>query len=202
MTSNKFNSGSERLSSVTKEMMRICWGEEYDLLSPESKENLIKETGIINVQGDQPFIDPNVITKLIDIFSNNEDPPDVITPIYKLDPSSIHDNSVVKTLISRDGRAIYFSRSAIPHVRDIPVQEWYQHNNYWGHVGIYGYKAEILSNWSSLPYSHLESLEKLEQLKLIEAGYNFHTFKIEGNSLSVDTKYQLQEAIKIAIENE
>ena len=68
LTSNNFNSGSERLSSVTNEMMRICWGKEYNDLFIEEKQNLIKKTGIINIQGDQPFIDPNVITKLI-LFS-------------------------------------------------------------------------------------------------------------------------------------
>tara|TARA_A100001388_G_scaffold275967_1_gene262578 strand:+ start:12828 stop:13646 length:819 start_codon:yes stop_codon:yes gene_type:complete len=202
LTSNNFKSGSERLSSVTNKMMKICWGDEYYLSSAAAKQNFIKETGIINIQGDQPFIDPNVITKLIDIFSSDENPPDVITPIYKLNPNSIHDSSVVKTLISSTGRAIYFSRSAIPHIRDIPAKEWYKHYDYWGHVGIYGYKAEILSKWSSIPNSHLESLEKLEQLKLIEAGYNFQTFKIGGTSLSVDTKYQLEEAINIAIKND
>ena len=202
LTSNNFNSGSERLSSITSEMMKICWGEGYNRLSKEEKVNLFKETGIINIQGDQPFIDPSVITKLIDILSTSEDPPDVITPIYKLNPNAIHDPSVVKTLISSKGKAIYFSRSAIPHIRDVPIQEWYKYNDYWGHVGIYGYKAEVISNWSSIPESYLESLEKLEQLKLIEAGYNFDTFKIKGSSLSVDTKYQLKEAIKIAIEND
>ena len=202
LTSNNFNSGSERLSSISNKMLEICWEDQYKSWSEKRKENCIKETGIINIQGDQPFVDPEVITKLINIFINEEEPPDVITPIYKLNADNIHDPSVVKTLISNGGKAIYFSRSAIPHVRGVPFEEWFKYNDYWGHVGIYGYRAEVISNWNRMPYSYLENLEKLEQLRLIEAGYKFTTFKINGTSLSVDTKNQLEEARRIAIETD
>lgn len=200
LTSNNFSSGSERLASVTDKLVSICWGDEYKSWPENIKLKAFNETGIINIQGDQPFIDPNVITKLINIFSQNENPPDVITPIYKLKRESIHDPSVVKTLITREGKAIYFSRTALPHIRDIPAQQWFRHTNYWGHVGIYGYKSKILSNWDSIPNSRLESLEKLEQLRIIEAGYDFSTFKIEGTSLSVDNQDQLKLARQIALE--
>ena len=160
---------------------------------------MYQKTGIINIQGDQPFIDPDVISKLINIFINKKLPPDIITPIYKLKPETIHDPSVVKTLITNNGQAIYFSRSAIPHIRGIPIDDWYKFNDFWGHVGIYGYRAEVLSKWNSIPDSYLESLEKLEQLKMIEAGFSFSTFKIDGTSLSVDTPFnQLEEARTIA----
>ena len=71
----------------------------------------------------------------------------------------------------------------------------------WGHVGIYGYRADILSNWEFYKKSNLESLEKLEQLRLIEAGVIFDTFLVKGDFLSVDTKSQLNEAIEIAKKN-
>jgi len=198
LTKNNFKSGSERLSSITNSLLEICWEDHYKNWSDKEKENCIQKTGIINIQGDQPFIDPGIITKLIDIFISDKVPPDIITPIYKLKPETIHDPSVVKTLITSHGKAIYFSRSAIPHIRGVPKEDWYKFNTFWGHVGIYGYKAEVLSKWNSIPYSYLESLEKLEQLKMIEAGFNFSTFKIDGTSLSVDTASQLEEARRIA----
>jgi 3-deoxy-manno-octulosonate cytidylyltransferase (CMP-KDO synthetase) len=72
---------------------------------------------------------------------------------------------VVKTLLGADGRALYFSRSALPHVRDVPPDQWHAHAPYWGHVGMYGYRADVLARWDRLPPSPLEELEKLEQLK-------------------------------------
>ena len=70
-------------------------------------------------------------------FSKNEIP-EVVTPIYKLKKESIHDPSVVKTLINRERKAIYFSRAAIPYIRDEKEENWYKYFDYWGHVGIYG----------------------------------------------------------------
>ena len=111
--------------------------------------------------------------------------PDVITPIYKLSKNNIHNPAVVKTLISNNDKIIYFSRSALPHIREAAIEDWHKHTDYWGHVGIYGYRADVLKKWFTYPFSKLEQLEKLEQLKLIEAGCIFDTFKIKG------TLYQL-----------
>ena len=96
---------------------------------------------------------------------------------------------------------MYFSRSAIPHVRDIKESEWYKYNTYWGHVGIYGYRADVLNEWKNLDESKLESLEKLEQLKLIDSGYEVDTIFAETDSFSIDTKEQLEEARLIYSEN-
>jgi 3-deoxy-manno-octulosonate cytidylyltransferase (CMP-KDO synthetase) len=105
---------------------------------------------------------------------------------------------VVKTLVSADGRALYFSRSAIPHVRGVAPECWHEHAPYWGHVGIYGYRADVLARWDGLPASPLEEIEKLEQLRLLEAGIGIATFTVEGESLSVDTLEQLEQARAIA----
>jgi 3-deoxy-manno-octulosonate cytidylyltransferase (CMP-KDO synthetase) len=101
---------------------------------------------------------------------------------------------VVKVLLAADGRAITFSRSALPHVRDLPPEQWHSRSTYWGHVGIYGYRADVLAGWSRLPSSPLEDLEKLEQLRLIEAGIPFATFSVDSDCFSVDTQEQLEQA--------
>jgi 3-deoxy-manno-octulosonate cytidylyltransferase (CMP-KDO synthetase) len=107
---------------------------------------------------------------------------------------NVHNPNVVKTLLAADGRALYFSRSAIPHVRGVDPADWPDHTTYWGHVGIYGYRAAVLMRWNQLPHSPLEHIEKLEQLRLIEAGIQVGTFAVEGESLSVDTAEQLEQA--------
>jgi 3-deoxy-manno-octulosonate cytidylyltransferase (CMP-KDO synthetase) len=100
----------------------------------------------------------------------------------------------VKTLLAHDGRALYFSRSAIPHVRDVSPEFWHEHTDYWGHVGIYGFRGDVLAIWEQLPASPLENVERLEQLRLIEAGLTIATFQVEGTPLSVDTSEQLEQA--------
>jgi 3-deoxy-manno-octulosonate cytidylyltransferase (CMP-KDO synthetase) len=114
----------------------------------------------------------------------------------------VHNPNVVKTIVTADGRALYFSRSAIPHVRDVDPADWPLQAPFWGHVGIYGYRADVLARWSQLPASPLESIEKLEQLRLLEAGIGIGTFPVEGESLSVDTPDQLEQARSLAAQED
>lgn len=174
-------SGSERLASVADQLVARCGG---------TTENTL----IINVQGDQPFIDPAVIDAMAIEFAGRTPTPKVLTPVYRIGADKVHDPNVVKTLLAADGRALYFSRSAIPHVRGVDPAHWHAHTTYWGHVGIYGYRPDVLMRWYQLPHSPLEHTEKLEQLRLIEAGIQIGTFPVEGESLSVDTAEQLEQA--------
>lgn len=185
LTSSTCESGSERIASVASELLAIggCPAD---------------GTLIINVQGDQPFIDPAVIDAMTAEFSRRTPTPEVLTPVYRMGPDTVHNPNVVKTLLAADGRALYFSRSAVPHVRGVEPVHWHEHATYWGHVGIYGYRADVLQRWNGLPHSPLERLEKLEQLRLIEAGIGIGTFPVEGESLSVDTPEQLEEARAMA----
>ena len=185
MTAESCSSGSERIASVAAPLMRLAWGTTH--LEAD-------QIAIINVQGDQPFIDPAVIDAMVAEFERRDPVPAVVTPVYGLKPESVHNPNVVKTLLAHDGRALYFSRSAIPHVRDVDEADWHQHTTYWGHVGMYGFRGDVLAAWDQLPSSPLEDLERLEQLRLIEAGHTIATFPVEGTSLSVDTAEQLEEA--------
>ena len=138
-----------------------------------------------------------VLKKMIDFCFKNNNIPSLTTPIYKLDQKDIHNPNVVKTLINKKYQAIYFSRSAIPHVRGVNKEDWHKHNTYYGHVGIYGYRADILLNWFKLSQSNLENCEKLEQLRLIDSGYKYETFLTNGQYLSIDTEEQYLEAKKL-----
>jgi len=184
-TSPACTSGSQRIASVVEPLVTLGRGSAQDTL-------------IINVQGDQPFIDPAVIEAMATEFSQRLPRPEVLTPVYRLAAETVHNPNVVKTLLSADGRALYFSRSAVPHVRDVHPDQWHAHAPYWGHVGMYGYRADVLARWDQLPPSPLEHLEKLEQLRLLEAGITIGTFAVEGESLSVDTADQLEQARALA----
>ena len=185
MTSANCSSGSERIASVADALMTMAWpGEPVDP----------RRTAVINVQGDQPFLDPDVIEVMAAQFDPPDSLPAVVTPVYALGPETLHNPNVVKALLAHDGRALYFSRSAIPHVRDVDPADWHRHTTYWGHVGIYGFRGDVLKAWGQLPPSPLEDLERLEQLRLIEAGYTIATFPVAGTPLSVDTAEQLAQA--------
>ena len=184
-TSPACSSGSQRIASVVEKLVRMGGG-------------TVTDTVVLNVQGDQPFIDPAVIDAMAAEFERRGPATEVLTPVYRMAGEKIHNPNVVKTLVSADGRALYFSRSAIPHVRGVEPERWHEHAPYWGHVGIYGYRADVLSRWDVLPASPLEDIEKLEQLRLLEAGIGITTFAVEGESLSVDTLEQLEQARAIA----
>ena len=185
MTAESCSSGSDRIASVADALMALAWGD----TTPAAEQ-----TAVINVQGDQPFIDPHVIDAMAAEFRRLDPAPAVVTPVYGLKSETVHNPNVVKTLLSHDGRALYFSRSAIPHVRDVDPSEWHLHTTYWGHVGMYGFRGDVLAGWNRLPASPLEDLERLEQLRLIEAGLTIATFEVQGTSLSVDTAEQLEQA--------
>ena len=198
MTSETCSSGSERIASVADQLVAVAWGESADSWDVTQRQERRINTAVINVQGDQPFLDSGVVTQMVAEFGRRNPVPAVVTPVYRLSASSLHNPAVVKTLLAHDGRALYFSRSAIPHVRDIDPAEWHRHATYWGHVGMYGFRGDVLASWDQLPVSPLENLERLEQLRLIEAGYTIATFMVEGTSLSVDTPDQLDEARRLA----
>ena len=185
MTAESCSSGSDRIASVADALLALAWGDTTPVA---------EKTAVINVQGDQPFIDPHVIDAMAAEFRRLDPVPSVVTPVYGLKPETVHNPNVVKTLLSHDGRALYFSRSAIPHVRDVDPSEWHRHTTYWGHVGMYGFRGDVLAGWNRLPASPLEDLERLEQLRLIEAGLTIATFEVQGTSLSVDTAEQLEQA--------
>ena len=198
LTPKNCNSGSQRISSVIEDIVYELWNINEKIPKELFSEKYLENTYVINVQGDQPFFFSFLLFKIYENFKNNPSY-EILTPIYKLKREDIHNPNVVKTLVSNEGKAIYFSRSAIPHVRGVDPMTWHEYYSYWGHVGIYGYKATILSKWNLIPNSKLEQLESLEQLRLIDSGFTINTFITDSYTISVDTKEQLEEARTFAI---
>jgi 3-deoxy-manno-octulosonate cytidylyltransferase (CMP-KDO synthetase) len=139
---------------------------------------------VINVQGDEPLIDPRLIDELADVIASGEwDMATAATPIE--DPEQITDPSVVKALFNRHGQALYFSRSTIPHIRE--PEEDSSAGVYWRHIGIYAYRRDYLLKLVAEPPCALENLEKLEQLRALDMGCRMKVIKTQDFGIGVDT---------------
>ncbi len=147
---------------------------------------------IVNVQGDQPLINPEIIDQLIEVFEKTDPLPDIVTPACAIQDEKIFDPNLVKITRRHDGYALYFSRHPIPYIRDIKTEDWPKKTTFWGHVGIYGYRRQVLEEYHSLPQSPLEESEKLEQLRFLQAGKSILTFVTENYPISVDTIADLE----------
>jgi 3-deoxy-manno-octulosonate cytidylyltransferase (CMP-KDO synthetase) len=155
---------------------------------------------IINVQGDEPFIALDLLEGMISVAKSS--PADVLTAIYPIISSEILLNpNRVKVVLDGHDRAIYFSRNPIPFIRDIRSQEdWPKHHQFWGHIGVYGYRKKILLQYPSLCEGILERAERLEQLRLLENGISIQCIRTNEPSIGIDTPedfVQAEEFLKL-----
>jgi len=142
---------------------------------------------IINIQGDEPFIFPEQINQLAQLFLN--DKVQIGTLIKKIeDPKDLVTSSIIKVVVNKNGEALYFSRNKIPFIRN---EEDTTHTFY-KHIGIYGYRKEVLKEIVQLPVSSLEKAESLEQLRWLENGYKITTGNTEFESHSIDVPEDLK----------
>jgi 3-deoxy-manno-octulosonate cytidylyltransferase (CMP-KDO synthetase) len=153
----------------------------------------IKSDVVINIQGDEPFIDPIQIEQLINSFNKKTE---IATLIKKIDDIDDVDNkNRVKVVINKDANALYFSRNAIPYMRNEPKENWLLKHNFYYHIGMYGYKRDILMKICKLNKSSLEISESLEQLRWLENGYSITTSVTQIESIGIDTPDDLAKAL-------
>lgn len=145
---------------------------------------------VINIQGDEPFIQPEQINLLKSCFSN---PSTQIATLIKkiINSDEIFDPNKVKVVTAKDNRAIYFSRSPIPFVRGENHEEWKNKHEFFKHIGMYAYRLDALMEVTKLEQSSLELTESLEQLRWIESGYWIQTEITEHESIGIDTPEDL-----------
>ena len=141
---------------------------------------------IVNVQGDEPLIDPAAIDLAIGPLLEPEPPPMATLKKRISDPQELYDPNVVKVVTDRPGNAIYFSRSLIPFPRDGAGGVHFKH------VGLYVYERSFLLGYSRLPVGPLETAEKLEQLRALENGYPIRVVETDYESIGVDTPEDLE----------
>ncbi|RYF95432.1 MAG: 3-deoxy-manno-octulosonate cytidylyltransferase [Chitinophagaceae bacterium] len=151
---------------------------------------------VINIQGDEPFIDP----EQIDLVAKQllKSGTQIATLIKKIqDPSQLFDPNTPKVVIRTNGEALYFSRTPIPYQRNYLAEEWLAHHTYYRHIGIYGYATNVLAELTKLPVSLLETTEQLEQLRWLEHGYRIQTAITELETVAVDTPEDLERIKKL-----
>jgi 3-deoxy-manno-octulosonate cytidylyltransferase (CMP-KDO synthetase) len=167
MSMKEHDSGTDRIAEAVKEM-------DVEI--------------IINVQGDEPFVQKQSLEKLCALFT---DPSVQVGSLMHIITSQelIYDPNCVKVVVNQQMNALYFSRSAIPYQRDpsIPL-------NLYKHIGMYGFRKQTLLQFTQLPASLLEQTEKLEQLRLLDNGINIRMAIAEPVGISIDTEADLQKA--------
>ncbi len=172
MTSDKHESGTDRCFEAMQK-----FGGKFDV--------------VINIQGDEPFIHPEQISKVAGCFKDKN--VQLATLAMKLE--NIHEltnHNTIKVIINKKRDAIYFSRTALPYYRGKDFSECLKLHTYYKHVGIYGYRADILAEVTKLKRSPLEIAESLEQLRWLENGYKIKVEFTEHESHSIDTPEDLK----------
>jgi len=171
MTSPDHQSGTDRCMEVSSLL-----DETYDI--------------VINIQGDEPFIDALEIDKVANCFENNEI--QIATLAKKISNiADIFNKNTIKVVLNKDSEALYFSRSPIPFTRNFEENNWLNHTTYYKHIGIYAYRTDILAQITKLGQSSLEKAEALEQLRWLENGYKIKVAITEMESFSIDTPEDL-----------
>lgn len=177
MTAKAHASGSDRISEVI---------------------NFLDVKIVINIQADEPLIHPMMINTVAQSLLENKDIP-MATLMKKIsDPQEINDPNVVKVVTDKNGFALYFSRAAIPCLAG---NSSVSNPVYYKHIGLYGYTKDFLFIYKNLPASNLENIEKLEQLRVLEAGIKIKVIETKYETFGVDTPSDL-ENVKIYLERQ
>ena len=176
MTSSQHRTGSDRCAEVARDLSHEV---------------------VVNLQGDEPAIRPDMISQTIALLS--EDPQCVIAtlacPIE--DESELRDPNAVKVVVDSSGRALYFSRSPIPHVRDVTSQLDASPVPHLLHIGLYAYRREFLLHFTEMPMHPLEEAEKLEQLRALANGYIIRVGFVPHRTFKVDTPEDFETFCKV-----
>ena len=154
---------------------------------------------VVNIQGDEPFIQPEQISQVTLPF---RDPKVQITSLAAeiKDTETLLNPSEVKVVMDVNGFALYFSRHAIPYVRDAKEAEWIEKQDFFKHLGLYAYRSDVLKNIVTLQSSRLEQAESLEQLRWLENGYSVHMSITDYEARGIDTPEDLAKLINNSCE--
>jgi 3-deoxy-manno-octulosonate cytidylyltransferase (CMP-KDO synthetase) len=178
MTSPDHQSGTDRIAEAA------------GLIETETGRNI---DIVVNIQGDEPFIRPEQINLVKECFRDNR--VEIATLIRKAEPGEdIFNPNQPKVILNKDGDAIYFSRAAIPFVRDAEKSEWTRKHSFYKHIGLYAYRKETLNIITKLAFSPLEKAECLEQNRWLENGFRIRTAVTIWESIGIDTPDDLERA--------
>ncbi len=181
------------------------FGAEVVMTSPDCPSGTARMASVVdrvpgdfflNVQGDEPFIEPALLDGLISRWKETKCR--LVTAVSKLRSAErLLASSVVKVVRAENGEAIYFSRSPIPHLRGVDPAEWVSRRDYWVHIGVYGYDRATLAGYSRLAPTELETAESLEQLRFLAHGLTFQTVVTDYHPVAIDTPEDLEVARRL-----
>lgn len=150
---------------------------------------------VINIQGDEPFIDPEQINELAAALQDGTT--EIATQMIAVNSyQELADKGEVKIALNARHEALYFSRNTIPFIKGVDEKEWHLHHSYYRHVGMYAYRTDILAAITKLPVSSLEKAESLEQLRWLENGYKIKCVTTKYESHCIDTPEDLEKMLK------
>lgn len=154
-----------------------------------------KYSHVINIQGDEPFLDPEQINSLAAICNESVE---IATQMTKCqDHDVLFDIGEVKIVLNKKQEAQYFSRSVIPYIKGVKEQEWHKHFDYFRHVGMYAYRIDILEKICRLKPSALEMAESLEQLRWLENGFKISCVETSFDSHCIDSPEDIEKVIRL-----
>ena len=183
----------EIITNGGKAIMSIAAHESGSDRIAEAVENLDVDI-VVNVQGDEPFINTKPLAELLDVFRNDFDKKvDLASLMFEIkDTAEIENPNNVKVVTDQNGFALYFSRSVIPYPRNINAGV-----RYMKHIGIYAFRKQALLDFYRLPMKSLEATEKLEQLRYLEFGKRIKMVETDQGSIGIDTPEDLEKARKL-----
>ncbi len=155
---------------------------------------------VVNIQGDEPLLEPKILDILVSSFDDST--VEMATLAVKVtDSSELFDENRVFVIMDKNGDALYFSRSPLPHVRGVDRRDWLKHHPFYKHLGLYAYTPTALEEFSGMPQSALEQAESLEQNRWMEAGRKIRVQVVNHDSIPVDTPEDL-ERVRQLMKNE
>lgn len=150
---------------------------------------------VINIQGDEPFVKPEQIDHLAQLISDPNK--QIATLAIKIeDPNWLGDSNKVKVVFDKNGKALYFSRQAIPYVKNREQGDWLNKLDYFKHIGLYGYKTDVLNEICELKTSSFEQAESLEQLRWLQNGYSIFVGVTHWETPAIDSPADLDALLK------
>jgi 3-deoxy-manno-octulosonate cytidylyltransferase (CMP-KDO synthetase) len=150
---------------------------------------------VINIQGDEPFIDPSQIDLLADLCNGETELATLMIPVDSHEV--LFDPGEVKITFNKDHEALYFSREVIPHIKGVDRKEWHKHHAYYRHVGMYAYRSDVLKKVTTLVPSELEKAESLEQLRWLENGFKIKLAITMHDSHCIDTPGDVEKVLRL-----
>lgn len=185
LTADTHRSGTDRCGEVLRSLE--AQEQQYDV--------------VINVQGDEPFVEVGQIKALVDCFAVPDTQIATLKTVIR-SAQELNSPNNVKVICSPSGRAVYFSRQPIPYLRGIDPEQWLQHQSYFKHVGIYAFRAQVLKEVTCLSPSPLEMSESLEQLRWLENGYAIQVAETTKANIGIDTPEDLMAAEQFLLETQ